>query len=139
MGRVVAERTRRDRSVRGDVGVAVVALIVLAAAVCRPLLEDVLDRPAVANWATVFVAIAVQAMPFLVLGVAISAAVAAFVPPGFLPRVLPGGRRWPSRPPPRLAPRCPAASAVRSRSPGGSSPRAPRPPPRWRSCCRPRP
>jgi uncharacterized membrane protein YraQ (UPF0718 family) len=62
---------------------------VLVAASCRPLLEDVLDRPAVASWATVFVAIAVQAMPFLVLGVGISAAVAAFVPPGFLPRALP--------------------------------------------------
>ena len=30
-----------------------------------------------------------QAMPFLVLGVSISAAIAAFVPPGFLPRLLP--------------------------------------------------
>ena len=74
---------------RRDVGIAVVALVVLAAAVCRPLLEQLLNRPAVAHWATVFVAIAVAAMPFLVLGVSISAAVAAFVPSGFLPRVLP--------------------------------------------------
>ncbi len=42
-----------------------------------------------AHWATIFVAIAVQAMPFLVLGVTISAAIAAFVPDGFLPRMLP--------------------------------------------------
>ena len=55
----------------------------------RPLLDGVLDRPAVANWATVFVAIAVQALPFLVLGVGISAAVAALMPAGFLPRALP--------------------------------------------------
>ncbi|HEU4396821.1 MAG TPA: permease [Actinomycetota bacterium] len=55
----------------------------------RPFLERLLDRPAVAHWATVFVAIAVQAMPFLVLGVTISAAVAALVPAGFLPRILP--------------------------------------------------
>jgi len=74
---------------RGDVGVVVVAAVVVAAAVCRPLLEDLLDRPAVANWATVFVAIAVQAMPFLVLGVAVSAAVAALVPAGVLPGLLP--------------------------------------------------
>jgi uncharacterized membrane protein YraQ (UPF0718 family) len=73
----------------GEAGVAIVALVVVAAAVFRPLLEDLLDRPAIAHWATVFVSIAVQAMPFLVLGVAISAAVAALVPAGFLPRVLP--------------------------------------------------
>jgi len=73
----------------GAGGLAVVALVVLAAAALRPVLEDLFGRPAVAHWATVFVAIAVQALPFLVLGVAISAAVAAFVPGGFLPKVLP--------------------------------------------------
>ena len=107
LGRAVAERADDDRGdhrdrLRGDHGV------VLGAAACRPLLEDVLDRPAVANWATVFVAIAVQAMPFLVLGVGVSAAVAAFVPPGFLPRVLP--RR------PALA--VPAAAAAGAALPG---------------------
>jgi uncharacterized membrane protein YraQ (UPF0718 family) len=66
-----------------------VALVVLTAAVSRSLLEDLLDRAAIANWATVFVAITLQAMPFLVLGVSISAIVAAFVPAGFLPRLLP--------------------------------------------------
>jgi uncharacterized protein len=74
---------------RRETGVAVVALVVIAAAVLRPLLEDLLTRPAAAHWATIFVAIAVQAMPFLVLGIAISAAIAAFVPDGFLPRALP--------------------------------------------------
>src|SRR4030095_5673134 len=44
---------------------------------------------AVAHWATIFVAIAIQALPFLVLGVTISALIAAFVPPGLLPRLLP--------------------------------------------------
>jgi uncharacterized membrane protein YraQ (UPF0718 family) len=72
-----------------DTGIAAVAVVVVAAAALRPLLVRLLDRPAVAHWATVFVAIAVQAMPFLVLGVTISAAVAAFVPAGFLPRALP--------------------------------------------------
>jgi uncharacterized membrane protein YraQ (UPF0718 family) len=72
-----------------DAGIAVVALVVLAAAALRPLLDRLLDRPAIAHWATVFVAIAVQAMPFLVLGVVISASVTAFVPAGFLPRALP--------------------------------------------------
>ncbi len=76
-------RTRRD------LGIAVVVLVVLAAAALRPVLQDLLDRPAVAHWATIFVAIAIQAIPFLVLGVTISAAIAAFVPSGFLPKVLP--------------------------------------------------
>ena len=81
-GRVSRPRAR-------DAGVAVVALVVVAAAVFRPLLEDLLDHPAIAHWATVFVSIVVQAMPFLVLGVTVSAAVAAFVPGDLLTRVLP--------------------------------------------------
>src|SRR5919201_5493041 len=74
---------------RGEAGIAVVVAVILAAAALRPALQDLLDRPAVAHWATIFVAIAIQAMPFLVLGVTISAAIAAFVPSGALPRVLP--------------------------------------------------
>src|SRR5262245_61760531 len=74
---------------RRDTGVLVVAAVVVAAAVCRPLLAGLLDHAAVANGATIFVAITVQAMPFLALGVAVSAAVATYVPPGALPRMLP--------------------------------------------------
>jgi uncharacterized membrane protein YraQ (UPF0718 family) len=81
--------SRELQARRTDVGIGVVALVIVAAAVLRPVLEDLLDRPAVAHWATIFVSIAVQAMPFLVLGVTISAAIAAFVPAGFLPRLLP--------------------------------------------------
>ena len=50
---------------------------------------DVLDRPAVLAWSTVFVAVCLQAMPFLVLGVALSAAISTLVPPSFFARVLP--------------------------------------------------
>jgi uncharacterized protein len=78
---------RRPR--RGDLGLMAVLLVVVAAAGLRPLLQDLLDRPAVAHWATIFVAIAIQALPFLALGVLVSAAIAAFVPPGLLPRLLP--------------------------------------------------
>src|SRR6478672_13762556 len=78
---------RRDR--RADAGLAVVVLVIVAAAALRPLLQDLLDRPAVAHWATIFVAITVQAMPFLALGITVSAAIAAFVPDDFLPRALP--------------------------------------------------
>ena len=78
-----------ERPARGDLGVALVAGVVVAAALFRPLLEEVLGRPPVAHWATLFVAIAVQALPFLVLGVAVSAAIAAFVPPESIVRFLP--------------------------------------------------
>jgi uncharacterized membrane protein YraQ (UPF0718 family) len=81
--------TPAQRMYQSQAGIAVVVLVVVAAAALRPLLERLLDQPAVAHWATIFVAIAVQALPFLVLGVSISAAVAAYVPAGFLPRVLP--------------------------------------------------
>jgi uncharacterized membrane protein YraQ (UPF0718 family) len=77
------------RTGRGEAGIAVVVAVILAAAALRPALQDLLDRPAVAHWATIFVAIAIQAIPFLVLGVTISAAIAAFVPSGLLPRLLP--------------------------------------------------
>jgi len=86
------ELSHELRGVRGrlsNLGVGVVVLVVVAAALLRPVLVDLLDRPAVAHWATIFVSIAIAAMPFLVLGVTISAAIAAFVPAGFLPRVLP--------------------------------------------------
>lgn len=46
-------------------------------------------HPALQAFATIFVAICVQAMPFLVLGVLISGAIAAFVPPAFWTRALP--------------------------------------------------
>jgi uncharacterized protein len=96
------------RSGRRDLGIAVVVLVVLAAAALRPLLQDLLDQPAVAHWATIFVAITVQALPFLVLGVTISAAIAAFVPSGLLPRLLPEQ--------PALA--VPAAAMAGAASPG---------------------
>ena len=82
---VVAKSLRSRR----EVGIGVVLLVVLVAAALRPVLQDLFDRPAVAHWATIFVAIALQAIPFLVLGVTISAAIAAFVSPGLLPRLLP--------------------------------------------------
>ena len=63
---------------------------VLAAAIlARPLLVDALSVPVLQTAATVFVAVCVQALPFLVLGVLLSGAIAAFVSPVVLRRVLP--------------------------------------------------
>ena len=74
-----AELESGSRARRPDLGIVVVVLVIVAAAVLRPLLEDLLDRPAVAHWATIFVSIAIAAMPFLVLGISISAAIATDV------------------------------------------------------------
>jgi uncharacterized membrane protein YraQ (UPF0718 family) len=45
--------------------------------------------PALQNWATVFMATMLQALPFLVLGVFVGAAIAAYVPASVLARVVP--------------------------------------------------
>ncbi|MBP2334276.1 permease [Saccharothrix coeruleofusca] len=64
------------------------ALLVLAL-LLQDWLVGVLDVPVLRTASTVFVAICVQAMPFLVLGVLISGAIAAFVPASALRRLLP--------------------------------------------------
>ena len=72
-----------------EAGLTLVTVLIVAAVALRPALTGLLANPAAANWATVFVAIAIQAVPFLVLGVAVSATIAAFVPPGAIARMLP--------------------------------------------------
>jgi uncharacterized membrane protein YraQ (UPF0718 family) len=83
--RPVESGRRRPR----EFAIAPIAALLVLAVVARPQLVSLLDRPAVANWATVFVAVTVQAMPFLVLGVTVSAGIAAFVSPATLSRVFP--------------------------------------------------
>lgn len=46
-------------------------------------------HPAISTWFTVLVSISLQALPFLVLGVVLSACIATFVPPAVLTRCLP--------------------------------------------------
>lgn len=64
-----------------------VGLVVLLLA--QSWLITIFDGPAVQTGATIFVAIIVQAMPFLVLGVLLSAGIAAFVPPSVWQKALP--------------------------------------------------
>ncbi|QNP71184.1 permease [Streptomyces roseirectus] len=52
-------------------------------------LRRALGAPVMQSWTTVFVAVVVQALPFLVLGVLLSAAIAVYVPPSFFARALP--------------------------------------------------
>ncbi|MFP3987907.1 permease [Streptomyces sp. E11-3] len=68
-----------------------VALIVIAtvASVLGPMLALDLYTPAVAAWWTVFTAVVVQGVPFLMLGTVVSAAIGAFVPEHVFRRLLP--------------------------------------------------
>ena len=63
--------------------------LLAAAVLARPLVTEALAAPVLRTAATVFVAVCVQALPFLVLGVLLSGAIAAFVPPAALRRLLP--------------------------------------------------
>jgi uncharacterized protein len=66
-----------------------VVLLVVVALGTRGMLGGSLDPVALRTWTTVFVAIVVQALPFLALGVLISGAITALVSPAVLERVLP--------------------------------------------------
>src|SRR4051794_38865053 len=71
----------------GSLEVLAVVLVVLVLA--RDQLAGVLSGPALQTWATVFVSVLVQAVPFLVFGVVLSAVIAVFVPRGFWAKALP--------------------------------------------------
>lgn len=64
---------------------AVLVLAILA----RPLITEAASAPVMRTAATVFVAVCVQAFPFLVFGVLLSGMIAAFVSPAVLRRALP--------------------------------------------------
>ncbi|MFE9449030.1 permease [Streptomyces sp. NPDC006739] len=64
-------------------------LLLLLVVVFQGRVRGALSTPVMQSWMTVFVAVVVQALPFLVLGVLLSAAIAVFVPPSFFARALP--------------------------------------------------
>ncbi|MGQ0679507.1 MAG: permease [Actinomycetota bacterium] len=66
-----------------------IALGLLALVLLPTQFRWLLESPGMRNWVTVFVAIFVQALPFLVLGVLLSGGIAALVPPGWLASHLP--------------------------------------------------
>ncbi|WP_370645131.1 permease [Pseudonocardia sp. DSM 110487] len=67
----------------------VLSMVLLLAVAGQGPIRRVLSEPVMQTWTTVFVAVVVQALPFLVLGVLLSAIIAVFVPPSFLARALP--------------------------------------------------
>ncbi len=64
-------------------------LVLLSALLLRGPVATLLSRGAMPTWSTVFVAVVVQATPFLVLGVLVSGAIAAFVPARVFTALLP--------------------------------------------------
>ncbi|MFJ2949035.1 MULTISPECIES: permease [Streptomyces] len=64
-------------------------LVLLTAVMFQDPVRRALAAPVMQSWMTVFVAVVLQALPFLVLGVLLSAAIAVFVPPSFFARALP--------------------------------------------------
>ncbi|WP_020666200.1 permease [Amycolatopsis nigrescens] len=83
-----AARPRAGRHGR-ITSIEVLCAVLLVAILAQSWLQRVLDVPALRTGSTVFVAVCVQALPFLVLGVLISGAIAAFVPARVLRKVLP--------------------------------------------------
>ncbi|PWK48275.1 permease [Actinoplanes xinjiangensis] len=67
-------------------GLAILLLLLVA---LRNPLATLVSGPGLQTWTTVFVSVMVQAMPFLVFGVVLSAVIAVFVPRSFWARALP--------------------------------------------------
>ena len=70
-------------------GVLAVGTVLLVLAVARGPLQGLVDAQAAATWSTLAVSVCVQALPFLVLGIAVSTLIAAVLPPDALVGALP--------------------------------------------------
>jgi uncharacterized protein len=84
-----AAREVASREPRRRVDGRLIVLLVVVALYSRGTLTGSLNPVALRTWTTVFVAIVVQALPFLVLGVLVSGAITALVSPAVLERLLP--------------------------------------------------
>jgi uncharacterized protein len=72
----------------------ILAVVLVAAVVLRPFAAPYLDSDALQTWSTIFVSITIQALPFLVLGVVVSGAIASYVSPAFIARALPANSHF---------------------------------------------
>jgi uncharacterized protein len=71
----------------GSVEILAVLLVLLV--LFRGPVADAISNPRLQTWTTVFVSVMVQAVPFLVFGVVLSAVIAVYVPRSFWARALP--------------------------------------------------
>ncbi|WSA12432.1 permease [Micromonospora sp. NBC_01813] len=69
--------------------VEVLAFLLIGLVIFREPLANAISNPRLQTWTTVFVSVMVQAMPFLVFGVVLSAVIAVFVPRSFWAKALP--------------------------------------------------
>lgn len=69
--------------------VEILAALLILLVIFRGPLANALAGPRLQTWTTVFVSVMVQAVPFLVFGVALSAVIAVFVPRSFWAKALP--------------------------------------------------
>jgi uncharacterized membrane protein YraQ (UPF0718 family) len=74
---------------RGLTSIEALALLLIFGLTARPGLTEIFAAPVTQAWAARFVAVCVQAFPFLVLGVVLSGAISAFIPAGFFHKVVP--------------------------------------------------
>jgi hypothetical protein len=68
--------------------------LITALAASRTSLGFMLSEPVIQNWSTIFLSLTLQALPFLVLGVVISAAISALVPATWFSRLMPRKARY---------------------------------------------
>jgi uncharacterized protein len=85
IGKEEVPETRRRRIT----SLEILCVVLLLALVGQQWLADQFAVPAIQTGATIFVAVCMQALPFLVIGVLISGAIAAFVSGDLLRRLLP--------------------------------------------------
>ncbi|MGW6911562.1 permease [Streptomyces sp. NPDC054940] len=85
--RTPGERAEEGRHLNSPL---LLTMLLLVLVLLQSPIRRALSAPVMQSWTTVFVAVMVQALPFLVLGVLLSAAIAVFVPPSFFARALPG-------------------------------------------------
>jgi hypothetical protein len=71
-------------------GAGLIAAAFLVVVMIQVLVPGLLGAPWLQTWMTIFLSVLTQAMPFLVFGVLLSAAIAVFVPTAFFARGLPG-------------------------------------------------
>lgn len=85
-----AGRSARKPPWGGRIGsVEVLAALLIALLIFREPIAAAISTPLLQTWTTVFVSVMVQATPFLVFGVALSAVIAVFVPRSFWSKALP--------------------------------------------------
>lgn len=86
----VTTDTHAPPKVRRIGSVEVLAVLLILLVIFRnPIAARVEQYPALQTWTTVFVSVMVQATPFLVFGVTLSAVIAVFVPRSFWAKALP--------------------------------------------------